>query len=245
MERRPRAPGLGRVVETRHGLLVGPLLGQRFRRRAVLERERHDVTRLHDAVRMRGEVVILDGPHRCAREREHARATPRPQTAPGRLEDRVDESVLGAWRILGVELDLAFATLDHAQQHARRTRAELVAALVATHGQRVDDRRDAGLGAERRFEHEGLGPIPPSRLVLADRPDREVARGVVEDPAEHRRAVETWEAQPVDRAVAADERGGTAVGEQRVVGDRRIHAATVLTRGRWSPPAAIVTRRGR
>src|SRR3954452_14042077 len=55
--------------------------------------------------------------------------------------------------------------------------------------------------------------------------------GLAEEPSEDRRTVEAREAQPVDRAVEADERGAVPIGEQCVVGDRaRTHRWRSSTR---------------
>src|SRR5262249_7860698 len=102
-----------------------------------------------------------------------------------------------------------------------------------------------------------LGDVLARDLRVADGPDAPAARALVEQVAEHRRAVEPRAAQPVDRAVAPDERGRVAVGEQRVVGDRALGhedlaAAEVMAtpRRRGTPPWAgcapgLRRRRGR
>ena len=43
----------------------------------------------------------------------------------------------------------------------------------------------------------------------------------VEDPVEHRLSVEARQAEPIDRAVATDERRGVPVADQGVVGNGR------------------------
>src|SRR5215217_104398 len=45
---------------------------------------------------------------------------------------------------------------------------------------------------------------------------------MVEDPAEEARTVESWNAKPVDRAVARDERRPTTVPDQPVVLERKV-----------------------
>src|SRR5205809_7218557 len=54
-----------------------------------------------------------------------------------------------------------------------------------------------------------------------ERAEAEEPRLAVEQAAEHARRVEARDAEPVDRAVGRDQRSGVAVGEERVVRDRR------------------------
>ena len=61
----------------------------------------------------------------------------------------------------------------------------------------------------------------PAGTLMPNGPSRNVARLAVEQRAEHARRVEARDAQPVDDAVGRDQRAGVAVGEERVVGDRR------------------------
>ena len=55
--------------------------------------------------------------------------------------------------------------------------------------------------------------------AVGSEPER--AGAAVEQRAEHARAVEARQAQPLDRAVGRDQRAGVAVREEGVVGDRR------------------------
>ncbi len=59
------------------------------------------------------------------------------------------------------------------------------------------------------------------RVVDPERREAEEAGLAVEQAAEHARRVEARDAEPVDRPVGRDERARVAVGEERVVGDRR------------------------
>ena len=54
--------------------------------------------------------------------------------------------------------------------------------------------------------------------VALGSPDRPVARFVTEKATEKRRAVEAWEAQPVDRPVPAHQRSAVPIRKKRIVG---------------------------
>ena len=62
---------------------------------------------------------------------------------------------------------------------------------------------------------------PCGRMRDPERAEPEEPCLPVEQAAEHARRVERGDAEPVDRAVGRDERSRVAVGEERVVGDRR------------------------
>ena len=72
----------------------------------------------------------------------------------------------------------------------------------------------------------------PGGHVDAVRAEAEAAGAAIEQRAEDGRRVEARQAQPLDRAVGGDERAGVAVGQERVVGDRRERRAfTEAARG--------------
>ena len=62
---------------------------------------------------------------------------------------------------------------------------------------------------------------PRRRVVDPERREPEEAGLAIEQAAEHARRVEARDAEPVDRAVRRDERARVAVGEERVLRDRR------------------------
>ena len=76
-------------------------------------------------------------------------------------EQRPHEPVLAARRELQRQLDLALDALDEPQQLVRRVVPELVAALPLRHGERVGQAHAAGLGRERRLDHERAGQVAP------------------------------------------------------------------------------------
>ncbi len=99
---------------------------------------------------------------------------------------------------------------------------EVVPAVALPHRQRVDDDCGPGGRAVGRLQHHGAIHIATGDFDGAARPHRPVARLLTQQPAEHRRAVETRAAQPVDRPVPAHQRGTVPIGQQRVVGDRGV-----------------------
>src|SRR5262249_49459331 len=91
------------------------------------------------------------------------------------------------------------------------------------------------LGREFGFQDQGVGAIAPFRrsCVTTDLPPA-VPR-LAEERGEARRRVEARQAQPVDRPVAADQRGALAVADQGVVLDPRVrHLLSGPPRGRDS-----------
>ncbi len=135
------------------------------------------------------------------------------------VQERMDESVLGAGCILELELDVAVDARHPAHEHRGCAAAEFVAALIATHGQGVDERDRARRGPERGLQQHRLVDVAATDLGVTRGTDRPVAGALVEDATEHRRAVEAREAQPVDRAVLADQGGRLAIGQQCVLCD--------------------------
>jgi hypothetical protein len=88
--------------------------------------------------------------------------------------------------------------------------------------QDVADDDPAGLRAPRRLvDHRARDVAAAGRDVVVGGPDPEAARVAVEHRAEHGRAVHPRKAHPLDVAARRDERGRLAVGEERVLGDRR------------------------
>src|SRR5205823_11330627 len=83
-------------------------------------------------------------------------------------------------------------------------------------------------GTDGRLEGHRPIEVAPGVLGRARRRDRPEAGVLVEQPGEHRGLVEPREAEPVDRAAPAHESGRVAVGEERVLRDRRICHGLVL-----------------
>ena len=130
-----------------------------------------------------------------------------------------------------LDLDGAVEALDRPHEHVvgvvvggrPRVRCDLVLVLVRAHRQRVADDDPAGRRLPRRHEdvrarartHVRSGWLMPNGA------EPEVPGPAIEQAAEHARRVEARDAEPVDRAVGRDERARVAVGEERVVRDRR------------------------
>ena len=129
-----------------------------------------------------------------------------------------------------LDLDRALEALDRAHEHVvgvvvgRRACVgrDLVLVVPGANGQGIADddptrRRPPGRGKDvgPRLVHSRR------RVVDAEGPEAEGAGTPVEQAAEDARGVERWNAQPVDGAVRGHERAGVAVGEKRVVRDRR------------------------
>ena len=89
--------------------------------------------------------------------------------------------------------------------------------------QRVGHADGPGVRRERRLENVRLGRVAPGggerRLGLEDEPTAALR---VEDRAEHGRRIEVREGEPVDRAVARDERDRPAVPDRGVLADRGV-----------------------
>ena len=94
----------------------------------------------------------------------------------------------------------------------------------------VDDLADPALGEEARHEDGGPGQVELlGRERLVDGPDREApALSAVEDRAEQAGSVEALGAEPVDRALVADERDGVQVADDAVVLDRQVAVGVAL-----------------
>jgi hypothetical protein len=138
-----------------------------------------------------------------------------------RPDERAHEAELRARGELDVERDRALHADHEAQQLVRHRPAEVVLAVAGRERQRVEQAHPAAIGREGRLGDERPGHVAPADRRRLGRPDRPVPGVGPEEPREHRGAVEARQAQPVDRAVARDERRPVAVGEQRVVGDRQ------------------------
>ena len=126
-------------------------------------------------------------------------------------------------------LDAAFEALDRAHQHmvavvvGRRpgVGSDRVLAIGRAHRQRVTDDDPAPRGPPGGHEHVRPGfVVARGRMRDSERPEPKGARLPIEQAAEHARRVETWHAEPVDRAVRRDQSARMTVGEERVVRNR-------------------------
>ena len=149
----------------------------------------------------------------CASAHEHSAVEDR--------QERIDQSVLGAWGEHHIERDLALDDLDVTQHHAGSAQAEVVPILLGPERHSVGQPSHARGRAHGRLEHHRAVEVAAFALDLVEGGDRPIAGGSIEHTTEHRRRIEPREAQPVDRAVGGHECRGMAVGEQRMVSDRR------------------------
>jgi hypothetical protein len=200
---RPGTPSLHGVTEPGGDLSRGPGDQRRASHLAVAEREdsglacgQADVGRRRVAAQVKRE--------RCA-QHQPVSAAPGSNPPRDRYQDRVDEAVLRAGRVADLRFDFTAVAGQLAEQHARRFRTQVVAALVAADREGVGEHGGAARRGEGRFQHHRLVHISAAGLELACRPDHESPTGRVKQAAEHRRPVEAREAQPVHRAVPADQ----------------------------------------
>src|SRR5207248_2307911 len=97
--------------------------------------------------------------------------------------------------------------------------------VAAVHRHRVDDTNGPVLGVELRLEHNRAGSVPALDPADATPGGDQPAPGrfPVEEGREHGAGIEPRQAEPVDRSVPPDERGGTGVADERVVLQRQSH----------------------
>ena len=152
-----------------------------------------------------------------------------------------------------LDLDGSFQAADGAHQHVvgvvvgRRpgVRGDRVLPLPRAHRQRVPDQDPAGRRLPRGGDDVRAGLVRPrGRMAHPERPEPEVAGLPVEQRAEHAGRVEARDAQPADPPVRRDQRAGVAVGQERVVGDRRERrgrgrALRPLASRSWPLPAPV------
>src|SRR5262249_45273530 len=96
-----------------------------------------------------------------------------------------------------------------------------------------DHRRRAGFGLKFGFEDQRAGTIAAfrtkGRVLWGDEPAPVV--GFTEQRGKAGGRVETWPAQPVDRAVAADQSRGFAVAYHRIVFNWKCHGLSLAQSG--------------
>ncbi len=129
-----------------------------------------------------------------------------------------------------VHLDASIEALDRPHEHVvgvvvgrgPRVRRDGVLVISRTERQRVAYDDPTRRCPPRRLDDVRAGHVRPCRRVGdPERGEAEEAGLAVEEAAEDARGIEVGDAQPVDRAVWRDERSGVAVGQKRVVRDRR------------------------
>ena len=129
-----------------------------------------------------------------------------------------------------LDLDPAFEAEDRSHEQMvgvgvggrPGVRCDLVLVIPGADRQRVADENPAGRRLPRRDQDVRARFVDPRRRVVDPEGPEPKASGLpVEQAAEHARRVEAGHAEPVDRPVGGHERAGVAVGQERVIGDRR------------------------
>ena len=129
-----------------------------------------------------------------------------------------------------VDVDVALEAQHGAHEHVvavlvrRRAGVRRDGVLLAprAHRQSVTDEHPARRRVPGRQQGVRAGLVDPGRgHVEAEWAEAEGAGLPVQQRSEHARRVEARDAEPVDGAVGCDEGAGVAVGQERVVGDRR------------------------
>ena len=101
-------------------------------------------------------------------------------------------------------------------------------------GHEVEERRDSIGGLEARLQDQRVGlisPCYPRRPVLCgNKPAAMVRRA--EESRETGVGIEPWPTQPINGAIATDQRGCLAVADKRVVFNTQRHADILQDRAR-------------
>jgi hypothetical protein len=101
-------------------------------------------------------------------------------------------------------------------------RCYLVLVIPRPDRQCVADENPAGRRLPRRGQDVRARLVDPCRRVVdPERPEPKASGLPVKQAAEHARRVEAGHAKPVDRSIGSHERAGVAIGQERVIGDRR------------------------
>ena len=140
------------------------------------------------------------------------------------------------------ELGLAVHAADRAQQHVLgvvvggrpdvRASVRMVV-LPRPHDQAFPHHQPALAAVPAGLEHHGPGEVTPvARHVHVVRAEPEPARIPVQHRGEDARAVHLRQAHPLDRAARRYQRGDLAIGQERVVRDRRVRRELVEAAGR-------------
>ncbi len=184
----------------------------------------------HDEVGVGGPVV--QGELHWAREREASGTSLGDDAGRRQREERLGAAVLHPRGEGGRHPDRSLQALDSADEQVWDAQTDVVPARVGCERGDVGEGHLAVRGAEDCAEHERPVFVGARRLEVGAGPDRPVAGVRVEEAGEHRRCVEACGAPPVDRAGAVDERGRLAVGQEAVVGNRRLPTRRAATASR-------------
>ena len=195
-----RVRNLARRIEALGGCLV---------RRMPREHEGHPIARPHHEFRDRGQALTTN---RHSRVQANRIGTRHGRDAVARAaHPRHDGAVVEPDDQLGSHRDLAADALDQTND----------VGIEATGRHAVGEPHDPGVGFELGLEHERPVAIPapclPHGVARGDEPAAMLGRS--EQCSEARARVEPREAEPVDRPVAADQRGRLRVSDEGVVFD--------------------------
>src|SRR6266702_1113363 len=203
-------------------------LGRIEMRGAVGQHERHGLAGTHFEFGNRREILAAGLGRRP--QHRHVLAGDRQQRSvlaaahPGNVyaEAKADHE-------LHPHLDLATDAADQSHDIGR----------LAARRHEVDQRDGAGLCLKARFEDEGIAEIAARRTgdVLGGRNQPAAVLARAEDGGKAGVGIEGRPAQPVDRAVAPDQRRGLAVTDQRVVLDLLRQCLASLGNRPWKSPA--------
>ena len=182
-------------------------------RRVPGEHEPHALSFVHDEARV--EALTLDGDRHIGPELHRFRAGTRVHDGARSVDPRSGLPVV----------ESRYASRGHRHRATQPLHDADQARVLLPGRHAVDDANSAVGGLELRLEHQRPGPIRPGRS------DDSLARGddprsvliSAEQAGEACGGVESRQAQPVDRAVAAHERRRMRVADQCVVLDAKRH----------------------
>ncbi len=134
----------------------------------------------------------------------------------------MDQAELRPRRVFHLELHLSHRARHPAQEGPGGPGAQVVAVLVGVQGHRLGQGGHAAFGPDGRLQGHRVLEVSAGDLGRGWRGDGPMAGILVEQPGEHGGPVEPGQAEPVDRALLADQRGRVTVREQGVIGDRSL-----------------------
>ena len=224
----PRTPIASRGRNSRLGLVGVLRCGESF---GPGERTIRPVARPQDVVRPHA--VTLDPQREIRAEADRLPRTARVgcmAVAADRSPFRRHAAVVEGRFADEFDLDPAFEAEDRSHEQMvgvvvcgrPGVRCDLVLVIPGADRQRVADKNPAGRRFPGRDQDVRARLVDPRcRVVDPEGPEAKTSGLPVEQAAEHARRVEAGHAEPVDRSIRGHERAGVAVGQERVIGDRR------------------------
>jgi hypothetical protein len=133
------------------------------------------------------------------------------------VEPRRDRTVLGERVTEDLDVDLTLNAFDGAQHFVLGCETRPLVGL-GRDGHQIEQPDRALFGSEDRLQDVRVVDVPPHACEGFLRTHGEGASSPpVQQRGEQRRTVETWQAQPVQRAVTRDQRGRATVSDDRLV----------------------------